>query len=167
MLPHEHVWVPETQYRPRRCKECGAHHEDDALKRVRARAHVHKGDGSGRPQPLGSCYGEYETCGEHHAHDDTCGGRALICGRKEDRDLVAIVALVDRLQAQLKSAVEARVLVNGSDGTIPQPCEVCGGSKRVCGRCGRNENSHTHGEVWLSMACPRCTPIASTKRVCQ
>lgn len=90
-------WLPETQYRIRRCKACGAHHIDDALARLRWRAHIHVGDASGGEQPRGSCYGQYETCGEHHMHDATCGSRVLICGQLEDKDAVALVEYIDAL----------------------------------------------------------------------
>lgn len=87
-----HEWLPETQYRLRRCKLCGAHPFEDALSRLRYRAHVHVGDSSGEvPRVLGGCYGEYEPCGEHHAHDGRCGSRRLVCGRREDHDAVALL----------------------------------------------------------------------------
>jgi hypothetical protein len=90
-----HVWLPETQYRLRRCEHCGAHPFEDALARLRRAVHVHVGDGSGGPQPHSSCYGSYETCGEHHVHDERCGGRRLVCGRKQDRDAIAILEWIE------------------------------------------------------------------------
>jgi hypothetical protein len=90
-----HEWLPENRYRLRRCKHCGAHPFEDALARLRYRAHVHVGDGSGQQQPHRSCYGSYETCGEHHAHDETCGSRTLICGRPEDQDAVALLEWIE------------------------------------------------------------------------
>lgn len=93
--PCQHEWLPETRYRDRRCAHCGAHPFEDALRRFRRRAHVHVGTADGEPQPPGSCYGPYETCGEHHLHSTTCGGRELVCGRPEDRDAVALVEWFD------------------------------------------------------------------------
>ena len=60
-----------------------------ALSRLRRRAHVH----------VVSCYGSYEPCGEHHAHDNKCGGRLVVCGRAEDVDLLALLGEYDRLRA--------------------------------------------------------------------
>ncbi len=91
----QHEWLPETQYRLRRCKHCGAHPFEDALARLRYKAHVHVGDGSGREQPRGSCYGTYEACGEHHAHDLNCGSRSRTCGQPEDRDAVALLEWIE------------------------------------------------------------------------
>ncbi len=100
-----HEWLPETRYRFRRCKHCGAHHFEDALARLRWRAHVHVGTADGGPQPPGSCYGSYETCGEHHLHSTTCGGRPVVCGRPEDRDAVALVEWIDSAMALRKVGV--------------------------------------------------------------
>lgn len=58
---------------------------DAQLRRLRDRAHTHDRH----------CYGAYETCGEHHLHDDKCGGRPLICGQREDRDLLALLEAYD------------------------------------------------------------------------
>jgi hypothetical protein len=104
MTPCAHEWLPETQYRLRRCKHCGAHPFADALARLRWRAHRHAGTGTGEAQPRGSCYGSYEVCGEHHAHDDRCGGRNLICGQPEDMDAIALVEWID---AKLKEETKA------------------------------------------------------------
>jgi hypothetical protein len=102
--PCAHEWLSETQYRLRRCKHCGAHPFDDALARLRYRAHRHVGDASGRPRPPGpTCYGSYEPCGEHHAHDETCGSRYLICRRPDDPDAVA---LLEWIEARLPEATK-------------------------------------------------------------
>lgn len=107
--PCQHEWLPETRYRIRRCKHCGAHHFADALARLRWRAHVHVGDPSGGKQPWGSCYGSYESCGEHHAHDDRCGSRNVVCGRPEDRDAVALVERIDAMLAQFDPVSDQNV----------------------------------------------------------
>lgn len=75
----------------------------DQMRRLRFRAHVHVGTSDGRPQPPGSCYGRYEPCGEHHVHDDRCGGRDLVCGHghREDSDLAALLSSYDKLQSRL------------------------------------------------------------------
>lgn len=98
----QHEWLPETRYRLRRCKHCGAHPFEDALARLRYRAHVHVGSPSGAvARTPGSCYGEYEPCGELHACDAHCGSRRLICGRSEDRDAVALLEWIEaRLAAE-------------------------------------------------------------------
>lgn len=37
-----HEWLPETRYRFRRCKHCGAHHFEDAAERGSAGLHAEK-----------------------------------------------------------------------------------------------------------------------------
>ena len=102
----EHEWLTETQYRLSRCKHCGAHPFEDALARLRYAAHVHDGSENGNENP-GKCYGMYETCGEHHAHTGTCGGRMLVCGRRENRDAVALLEWIEvRLKAEMLSPAE-------------------------------------------------------------
>ena len=102
----EHEWLPETRYRLRRCKHCGAHHFDDALARLRYRAHRHVGVSSGlKREPGPTCYGDYETCGEHHMHDATCGSRTLICRRPDDPDAVA---LLEWIEARLPMATKEK-----------------------------------------------------------
>lgn len=93
----QHEWLPENQYRLRRCRHCGAHPFQDAVARLRRRVHVHAGDRSGGPQPVGTCYGSYETCGEHHAHSPTCGARTLVCDRRDDQDGIAVLRGIDAL----------------------------------------------------------------------
>lgn len=104
--PCQHVWLSENRYRFRRCEHCGARPFEDALARLRARVHVHVGDGSGRTQPHGTCYGSYEVCGEHHAHDEMCGGRRLVCGRDEDRDGIA---LLEWIEARVNETLTSRL----------------------------------------------------------
>ncbi len=58
---------------------------EEELRELRKRAHVHT-DG---------CYGVYEPCGEHHAHDEHCGSRSLVCRMREDRLLVKLLSIVD------------------------------------------------------------------------
>jgi hypothetical protein len=58
---------------------------------LQRRAHVH----------TDRCYGTYEPCGEHHAHDDQCGSRPLRCGLREDPDLVALLHYVIDLERRL------------------------------------------------------------------
>lgn len=70
---------------------------DAEIKRLRARAHVHDDD---------YCYGQYETCGEHHLHDDKCGGRSLLCRQREDKDLVSLLAEFDRMRDELARVAE-------------------------------------------------------------
>lgn len=74
---------------------------EDQERRLRWRAHVHVGSARGDvKQPPGSCYGSYETCGEHHAHDDHCGIRRLVCFREQDADLAALLAAYDAMKAK-------------------------------------------------------------------
>lgn len=75
----------------------------EQMNRLRWRAHVHIGTGDGKEQPPGTCYGSYETCGEHHVHDDRCGGRSLVCGVREDKDLAALLSSYDKLQAKVNA----------------------------------------------------------------
>lgn len=63
---------------------------ESAITRLRRRAHVH-GD---------TCYGRGEYCGEHHAHDTHCFSRPIVCGLREDLDLIALLA------AYLEAAVQ-------------------------------------------------------------
>jgi hypothetical protein len=55
------------------------------LREIRSAAHEHNE----------SCRGLYEPCGEHHMHDDLCGGRPLICGRSETPMLCELLAELD------------------------------------------------------------------------
>ena len=64
----------------------------DQLQHLRRRAHIHSD----------RCYGNYEPCGEHHAHDNTCGSRSLICFTREDRDLCALIEDYDRVCKELE-----------------------------------------------------------------
>ena len=48
------------------------------------------------------CYGRYEPCGEHHMHDSTCGSCPLVCGRREDADLVLLLDVYVRLCAEIE-----------------------------------------------------------------
>ena len=61
--------------------------DDDDLRQLLLRAHVHDD----------YCYGRYEPCGEHHAHDNTCGARSLICRRREDPDAALYFAVITEL----------------------------------------------------------------------
>jgi hypothetical protein len=70
---------------------------EDVIKRLRRRAHVHD---------VYYCYGTYEPCGEHHVHDDKCGGRDLVCRMSEDKDLVELLAEFDRMRKELVHANE-------------------------------------------------------------
>jgi hypothetical protein len=71
----------------------------EQLARLRHRAHVHDAYW---------CYGRYEPCGEHHVHDDTCGGRSLLCRIREDKDLVALVEEYDRQRVALDALAEIK-----------------------------------------------------------
>jgi formate-dependent nitrite reductase cytochrome c552 subunit len=64
---------------------------EQAVERVRRRAHVH----------TDRCYGPYEPCGEHHAHDATCGCRPLCCRLANEPDLVEVIAALDEVTAEL------------------------------------------------------------------
>ena len=66
------------------------------IKKLRVRAHEHSEH----------CYGRYESCGEHHAHDDMCGGRSLVCQWREDKDLVQLLAEFDRTREALKETLD-------------------------------------------------------------
>lgn len=68
-------------------------------KSIRRRAHVHKGSFGGEEQSRDTCHGAYETCGEHHVHSNSCGNRPLVCGLREDLDLIAFVNAYDALVA--------------------------------------------------------------------
>lgn len=48
----------------------------------RALYHEHRAR-NGEKHGDGGCYGSYEVCGEHHAHDNKCGAHPLICHRRE------------------------------------------------------------------------------------
>ena len=63
---------------------------DDDLQRLLIRTHVHDD----------YCYGTYEPCGEHHAHDNACGARPLICRRPSDPDAPAYFAVISELLAR-------------------------------------------------------------------
>lgn len=60
---------------------------DDDLRRLLIRTHVHDD----------CCYGTYEPCGEHHAHDNACGARPLICRRPSDPDALVYFAVISEL----------------------------------------------------------------------
>jgi len=68
---------------------------DDQWRDLLRRAHVHH-DG---------CYGRYEPCGEHHAHDDECGARPLCCGLREDAPLVVALDELRELRERRADAL--------------------------------------------------------------
>ena len=48
------------------------------------------------------CYGPYEPCGEHHVHDMKCGGRSLLCRRRESGpELRALHEALQRLETDI------------------------------------------------------------------
>jgi hypothetical protein len=65
---------------------------DEQLQALRRRAHQH----------TSRCYGRYEPCGEHHAHDDKCGDRPLVCGQREEPELAMMLDEIDSLRVALK-----------------------------------------------------------------
>lgn len=61
--------------------------DDEDLRRLLLRTHVHDDH----------CYGTYEPCGEHHAHDKSCGARPLICRRDADPDAALYFVVISEL----------------------------------------------------------------------
>jgi len=59
----------------------------ESLDSLNRRAHVH----------TNNCYGQYRPCGEHHAHDMQCGDKPLLCGRREEPELVIVLQEFQRL----------------------------------------------------------------------
>lgn len=78
---------------------------DDQWRELLRRAHVHHA----------GCYGRYEPCGEHHAHDDRCGGRPLVCGQRQDELLVAVLDELRDLREVVLPAEERATLVTARD----------------------------------------------------
>lgn len=69
------------------------------LRLLETRAHVH----------TPGCYGTYEPCGEHHAHDNQCGSRPILCRQMEDPDLVWLLAEYQRYRAQAHGETSAEI----------------------------------------------------------
>lgn len=81
---------------------------DDDLRRLLLQVHVH----------ANYCYGTYRPCGEHHAHDDSCGARPLVCGKPEDpnaRRLFAIISELLQRRAADPTAEERAALQTARD----------------------------------------------------
>lgn len=86
---------------------------ENILRRLRRRAHVH----------TDRCYGRYEPCGEHHAHDMKCGGRPLICGTPSDADLLLLLTEYERLRDQ--PCHDCKRLLQVTQNGHDQPCYYC------------------------------------------
>lgn len=97
--------------------------DDVQIQRLRIRAHEH----------TDLCYGRYEPCGEHHMHDMTCGNYPLLCGTREDEDLVRMFVAFDAMAARVTDlATAARDLVDAAAHC--RMCRECGDGP-CCGDC--------------------------------
>jgi hypothetical protein len=104
---------------------------EERLKFIEARrAHKHA------PRPKGSepsnmCWGPYETCGEHHQHTDTCGGRSLRCRFTYDEDIGMLLDEVRRLQ-QIVDGFDTCDDCGAHRGPFIDTGDHHGGIKHVC-----------------------------------
>jgi hypothetical protein len=63
---------------------------DEDLSQLVTRMHMHN-DG---------CYGLYQPCDKHHAHDNSCGARPLICRMREEPEAPAMLAALAELRTR-------------------------------------------------------------------